>query len=99
MPEHGRSRSVAVQNMAYGIFMVVMGNLRHRIEKLGEELNDEQRTLRNIARLQEFDHVLLGQRLARPVWGEGAFFYCGKENAILFRHSLHCCHSRCSRSI
>ena len=64
------------------ILMTVKGNLRHRIEKLGEEeeitnMTEGQRTLRTIAAEQYFEaDGLISGHLSRPLWGGGAFFYC-----------------------
>ena len=93
------------------IVMTVKGNLRHRIEKLGEELDeaalsDKQRVLRRIAIRQGFEELLADQgipHLARPVWGKGAFFYCEpalarlvQDNCALFPFKLQSKHLVCS---
>ena len=93
------------------IVMTLKGNLKHRIEKLGEELDeaalsDKQRVLRGIAILQGFEELLADKgipHLARPVWGGGAFFYClpalarlVQENCHLFPFRLQSKHVVCS---
>ena len=69
------------------VVMTVKGSLKHRIELLGEEieeaaLTDEQLVLRNVASAQGFDD-LTSDHLARPAWGKGAFFYCEPAHALL----------------
>ena len=64
------------------LLMVVKGNLRHRIEKLGIEKSESQLTegqhrLREIARLQKFGSC----PPERPDWGRGAFFYLTPHHA------------------
>ena len=64
------------------LLMVVKGNLRHRIEKLGIEKSESQLTegqhrLREIARLKKFGSC----RPERPDWARGAFFYLTPHRA------------------
>ena len=75
------------------IIKTVTGNLRHRIGKLGEEieeaaLTDKQRVLRKVATAQQFDE-LLNAHVARPAWGGGAFFYCEPAHAVQIKENQH----------
>ena len=75
------------------IFMTFKGNLRHRIELVGEEieyvsLTEKQKVLRRIAAAQGFEARISGH-LARPSWGGGAFFYCEPAHALLIQENMH----------
>jgi len=68
--------------------LVVKGNLRHRIEKLGVEkadadLSQGQRRLREAARLQNFGPGQAGEpeHPERPAWANGAFVYLTPNHA------------------
>lgn len=66
--------------------LVVKGNLRHRIVKLGcerpiEELSDEQRKLRLVAEFQKFDSA----PPERPPWANGAFLYLEHGHAQMIQ--------------
>lgn len=78
--------------------LVVKGNLRHRIEKLGvekadSELTEDQRRLREIA-LQQFevgkDAGQEGQQQhpERPHWANGAFVYLTDEHAAAIQQAV-----------
>ena len=84
--------------------LVVKGNLRHRIDKLGTEkdkalLSEDQKALRAIAkaqqnRLESLDGTKDGESQAprprdeRPSWAAGAFVYCAKEHFAEVRHAM-----------
>jgi len=68
--------------------LVVKGNLRHRIDKLGVEKADAdllegQRRLREVARLQNFGPGQAGEpeHPERPAWATGAFVYLTPNHA------------------
>ena len=72
--------------------MTIKGNLRHRILKLGEELdsslmNSKQMELRAIAEKQGFQHRI-GNHPARPEWAGGAFLYCEPVRAEALKKTL-----------
>ena len=72
--------------------LTVKGNLRHRIDKLGEEvaeiaLTDKQMRLRKVALSQNFDELISGHA-ARPEWGGGAFFYCDLRHASMMKRMM-----------
>jgi hypothetical protein len=65
----------------------VNGNLRHRIEKLGSELDEHRLTasqlkLRQLAKAMSFDEHFDGppKRHDRPAWANGAFVYLSAEH-------------------
>ena len=75
------------------VVATIKGNLRHRIEKLGEEVEYEkltvkQRRLRDIALNERFDQRI-GVHTSRPTWGGGAFLYCEPAHAELVKQNRH----------
>ena len=72
--------------MDYVLLLVVKGNLKHRIEKMGTEirqddLNPAQKVLRKIAEDQGFNSV----PPERPAWANGAFLFLTKAHADQIR--------------
>ena len=70
----------------YVLLLVVKGNLRHRIEKLGtektdEELNKPQFKLRRIVYEQTQPHWYVEKAYERPQWANGAFVYLSQGHA------------------
>ena len=70
----------------YVLLLVIKGNLRHRIEKLGTEktdgeLNNPQLKLRRIAYEQTQPHWYIEKAYERPQWANGAFVYLSQSHA------------------
>ena len=83
--------------MAKVLKLVVKGNLKHRIDKLGTEkdkalLSEDQKALRAIARAQHGTKDCESQaprpRDERPSWATGAFVYCAKEHFAEVRQAM-----------
>ena len=77
----------------YVLLLVVKGNLRHRIEKLGTEkdeaeLNDLQIKLRRIAEQQTLQWWVVEKCYERPHWANGAFVYLSPGHAQVIEHAV-----------
>ena len=76
------------------LILVIKGNLRHRIEKLGtekktdEELNNLQLKLRRIAYEQTQPHWYVEKDYARPKWATGAFVYLSPGHARVIESAI-----------
>ena len=74
---------VAMQRMGLPLLLVVAGNRRHRMLKLGialekEELTLAQTELRDIGRRQSFE----GGTPEQPTWANGACVYLTEQHAV-----------------
>ena len=72
--------------------LVMKGNLKYRIEKLGLEKPHEARTLEqrklyDIGRAPAWKVVRKGH-CERPEWANGAFIYCKDEHAMLLQRAV-----------
>ena len=77
----------------YVLLLVVKGNLRHRIEKLGTEkdeaeLNNPQIKLRRIAEQQTQPWWIVEKVYERPQWANGAFVYLSQGHARVIENAI-----------
>ena len=77
----------------YVLVLVIKGNLRHRIEKLGTEkdageLNNPQIKLRRIAEQQTQQWWVVEKAYERPQWANGAFVYLSKGHAQVIENAI-----------
>ena len=78
----------------YVLILVIRGNLRHRIEKLGtektEELSLNQIKLRRIAyeQKQRQPHWYFEKCYERPRWAQGAFVYLSESHARVIESAI-----------
>ena len=77
----------------YVLLLIIKGNLRHRIEKLGlektdEELNNPQYKLRRIAYEQTQPHWYVEKAYERPQWANGAFVYLSQGHARVIESAI-----------
>ena len=87
----------------YVLLLVIKGNLRHRIEKLGlektdEELNNPQYKLRRIAYEQTQPHWYVEKAYERPQWANGAFVYLSQGHARVIESTIRASGKSCSPS-
>ena len=89
----GKFRTSCDDIYEYVLLLVIKGNLRHRIEKLGvektdEELNDPQYKLRRIAYEQTQPHWYVEKAYERPQWANGAFVYLSQGHACVIEEAI-----------